>query len=61
MGGNDNEPHIHDGEAGVLLLFMGLLHLVDVLRYVGVVGPPRGHNRVEGDDVLGLSAAAAGS
>ena len=42
-------------------LFLGLLYIVDVLWYTGVVGTPCGHGRVEGDDVLGLSAATAGS
>ena len=42
-------------------LFLGLLYIVDVLRYAGVVSTQCGNGRVEGDDVLGLSAAAAGS
>ena len=61
MEGNCDEPRIHDKEAGALGLFLGLLHIVDVLQYVGVVGTPCGHGRVEGDDVIGLSAATAGS
>ena len=64
MEGNGDEPRVHDGEAGALSLFLGLLHLVDVLKYVGFVGIPHvpcGHGRMEGDDVIGLSAAAAGS
>ena len=61
MKGNGDEPRIHDSEAGALGLFLGLLYIFDVLRYVGVVGTPCGHGRVEGDDVLVLSAAAAGS
>ena len=60
MEGNGNKPHVHDGEAGALGLFLGLLHLVDVLKYVGVVGTPCGYGRMEGDDVIGLSASTAG-
>ena len=61
MGGNGDEPRIHNGEAGALRLFLGLLHLFYVLWYVGVVGPPCGHSRVKGNDVPILSAAVAGS
>ena len=61
MEGNGDEPRVHDREAEALGLSLGLLHIVDVLRYVGVVCPPRGHNRMEGDDVLGISATTAGS
>ena len=42
MEGNGDEPRVHDGEAGALSLFLGLLHLVDVLWYAGVVDPLHG-------------------
>ena len=61
MEGSGNKPRVYDGEAGALGLFLGLLHIVNVLRYAGVVGPPCGHGRVEVDNILGLSATTYGS
>ena len=42
-------------------LFLGLLYIVNVLRYTGVVGTSCGHGRVEVDNILGLSATTDGS
>ena len=61
MEGSGDKPNIHDREAGALGLFLGLLHIVSVLRYAGVVGLPCGHGRVEVDNIPGLSATTAGS
>ena len=61
MEGNGDKPRVHDGEARALGFFLGLLHIVDVFRYAGVVGTPSGYGRVERDYVLGLSATTAGS
>ena len=61
MEENGDKPRVHDGEAGELGLFLRLLHLVNVFRYAGVVGTPCGHGHMEGDNVIGLSTATAGS
>ena len=61
MVGDGDEPRVRDGEDGALSLFLGILHLVDVLRDAGVISPPCGYGRIEGDDVIGLGTTAAGS
>ena len=61
MEGSGDEPRVHDGKAGALGLFLGILHIAGVLRYAGVVSPPCGHGRVEVDNILGLSATTDGS
>ena len=59
MEGNGDDLRVHDREAEALGLSLGLLHIVDALRYAVAAGTHCVNGRVEGDDVLGLSATTA--